>query len=259
MSGATLAEIYRYPVKGLTPERLDTAELRIGDVISGDRAYAIENGPSGFDEDDPQWLPKTKFVCWMPIPKAAALKARFEDAQSRLTIEHPRLGTTSASLEDAEGRAAIEAYVTEFLGEQAQGALRIVSAGGHSFSDVPNRVVSLINLASVDELSAEIGQRVDPLRFRGNLHLAGLDPWIEATWLNRLIAIGDTHLRVVKTTRRCLATHVDPDRGERDLDVLGTLRRLRGDLDCGVYAEVVRGGPVRPGDPVELIDETAAA
>ena len=44
-----IAAIYRYPVKGLGPNRLESAELAPGQTITGDRLYAIENGPSGFD------------------------------------------------------------------------------------------------------------------------------------------------------------------------------------------------------------------
>lgn len=259
MPAATLSEIFRYPVKGLTPHRLDEAALRVGETLANDRAYAIENGPSGFDPAAPQWFPKTKFLCWMAIPKVAQLATRFEDAGAQLTIEHPQHGRVSASLEDEAGRAEIEAYLSRFLGDAQNGPLRVLRAEGHSFSDVPIRVVSLINLASAGDLGREIGAPVDPIRFRGNLHLAGLDPWVEATWLDQTVAVGDAVLKIVKTTRRCLATHVDPARGERDLDIMGTIRRLRGDFDCGVYGEVIKAGTIRPGDRIEVLKAQAAA
>jgi uncharacterized protein len=259
MTAASLADIYRYPVKGFTPHAMDWAELRIGETLRNDRAYAIENGPSGFDPAAPQWFPKTKFLCWMAIPKVAQLHSRFEDDGAVFTVRHPAHGQVSASLGNPEGRHEIGAWLSAFLGEAQRGPLRVLQAEGHSFSDVPMRVVSLINLASAEALAAEIGAPVDPIRFRGNLHLAGLDPWVEATWLGRTVAIGETVLRIVKTTQRCLATHVDPARGERDLDIMGTIRRMRGDLDCGVYGEVVQGGTIRPGDTVKVISEAAAA
>ena len=57
----------------------------------------------------------------------------------------------------------------------------------------------------------------------------------------------------MKTIQRCLATHVDPERGVRDLDVMGAIRASRGDLDCGIYAEVVAPGAIADGDEVRLI------
>ena len=47
--------IYRYPVKGLSPERLLRAPLGVGATLPGDRLYAIENGPSGFDPQAPRY------------------------------------------------------------------------------------------------------------------------------------------------------------------------------------------------------------
>ncbi|MGB7077093.1 MAG: MOSC N-terminal beta barrel domain-containing protein, partial [Xanthobacteraceae bacterium] len=46
---AKIQAIYRYPIKGLSPERLERTALRPGQTVPGDRLYAIENGPSGFD------------------------------------------------------------------------------------------------------------------------------------------------------------------------------------------------------------------
>ena len=46
---AEIAGLYRYPVKGLSPEPLQQVALHIGQTFPADRRYAIENGPSGFD------------------------------------------------------------------------------------------------------------------------------------------------------------------------------------------------------------------
>ena len=46
---ATIEAIYRYPVKGLSPEPLPRTELERGRTVPFDRAYAIENGRSGFE------------------------------------------------------------------------------------------------------------------------------------------------------------------------------------------------------------------
>jgi uncharacterized protein YcbX len=54
---AHLASIYRYPVKGLTPERLPDVALVPGQTLPADRQYAIENGPIGFDPAAPQSFP----------------------------------------------------------------------------------------------------------------------------------------------------------------------------------------------------------
>ena len=42
---AIIHSIYRYPVKGLSPEALPRIALAPGETVPGDRLYAIENGP----------------------------------------------------------------------------------------------------------------------------------------------------------------------------------------------------------------------
>ncbi|OLK38622.1 MOSC N-terminal beta barrel domain-containing protein, partial [Xanthomonas oryzae] len=61
-SSATITGIFRYPVKGLTPEPLPRADLKVGETLRSDRRYAIENGPSGFDPSAPTWLAKPHFL-----------------------------------------------------------------------------------------------------------------------------------------------------------------------------------------------------
>ena len=125
---------------------------------------------------------------------------------------------------------------------------------GHSFSDVAKKVVSIINLASVADLETIIGAPVDPLRFRGNLYVAGWPAWHEFDLLDREIEVGNgVRLKVVKRIVRCAATDVDPATGIRDLTIPATLQRNLGHADCGVYAEVVAGGEVAVGDrPSEI-------
>lgn len=42
---AEITALYRYPIKGLTPESLPQVLLRAGQTLPADRRYAIENGP----------------------------------------------------------------------------------------------------------------------------------------------------------------------------------------------------------------------
>ena len=62
---ARITSLYRYPVKGLTPERLASVALEIGKTFPCDRIYAIENGPGRFDPGSPRHLPKINFLMLM--------------------------------------------------------------------------------------------------------------------------------------------------------------------------------------------------
>jgi uncharacterized protein len=83
---ATIAGIYRYPVKGLSPEPLARAELLPGQTLLSDRRYAIENGPSGFDPAEPKWLAKPHFLMLQRDEWLAPLRTHFDDASHVLTI-----------------------------------------------------------------------------------------------------------------------------------------------------------------------------
>src|SRR5207253_10480105 len=115
---------------------------------------------------------------------------------------------------------------------------------GHSFSDVAAKVVSIINLASVAEVENAAGAAVHPLRFRGNVYVAGWPAWAEFDLLGREVTIGPARLKIVKRIQRCAATDVDPDTGIRDLHIPTTLMRSFGHADCGIYAQVIDGGEI---------------
>ena len=242
--------IYRYPVKGLTPERLDRAALSRGQTVSADRRYAIENGPSGFDPAEPKWLAKPHFLMLQRDEWLAALQTQYDDASRVLTIRHNDAVAAQGDLETAEGRAAIERFIaTEYAG-QIKGPPKILTSPGHSFSDVARKVVSIINLASVRAIENMVGEGVHPLRFRANLYVEGWPAWHEFDLLDRTLAIGETRLKVVKRIVRCAAVNVDPDTAERDLSIPQALQRRLGHGDCGIYAEVTTGGSIAVGDAI---------
>src|SRR5688572_478085 len=176
-SRATVHSLYRYPVKGLSPESLARAELRKGGYFPGDRLYAIENGPAGFDAAAPQHQPKIKFLMLMRNERLAALRTRHDDASGTLTIEEPGRQAVRADLASGDGRLAVEAFFRRFMPNELRGPPKVLTApDGFRFTDSRRGYVSIINLASVQALEALTGAPVDPLRLRGNLHVGGLAP-----------------------------------------------------------------------------------
>jgi uncharacterized protein YcbX len=247
---AQIASLYRYPVKGLSAEPLPRVLLEVGQTLPADRRYAIENGPSGFDPLAPAWMPKSYFLMLMRNERLAGLQTHFEDRTNLLTIREGGQAAVRGDLETAEGRAAIEQFFTANFAGDLKGPPRILSGGGHSFSDVARKVVSIINLSSVGALEGLLGQPVHPLRFRANLYVSGWPAWHEFELLDRTLAVGDVRLKVVKRIVRCAAVNVDPESAARDLDIPHTLMRRFGHADCGVYAEVIAGGAVDVGDAI---------
>lgn len=247
---AVLTSIYRYPVKGLSAEALDAVTLVAGDTIPFDRAYAIENGPGRFDPDAPRHLPKISFLMLMRNGRLAGLETTFDEATRTLTICRDGRQVARGDLSTRLGRQMIEQFLAGYMASELRGPPRIVQAEGHSFSDVAEKCLHIVNLASVRELERSLDRPVDPLRFRANLYIDGQAPWSEFQWVDEEIAIGEARLKVFARTDRCEATNVDPANGARDMAIPATLARSHGNTEFGVYATVVSDGIVKMGDRV---------
>jgi len=249
---AEITGLYRYPVKGLTPEPLEMVALSPGQTLPADRRYAIENGPSGFDPAAPAWLPKTVFLMLMRDEWLAALQAQFDDDSHVLTLRENGAVAAEGNLETAEGRAAIERFFADRHAGSIKGPPRVLVSPGHSFSDVAKKVVSIINLPSLAAIENMVGFPVHPLRFRANVYVRGWPAWHEASLLGETLKIGRARLKIVKRITRCAAVNVDPELAVRDMEIPNTLMRRLGHTECGIYAEVVAGGSIGIGDTVAV-------
>jgi uncharacterized protein len=251
---AEITGLYRYPVKGLSPEPLEKVALDPGEMLPADRRYAIENGPSGFDPAAPAWLSKPHFLMLMRDQWLAALHSHFEDANHTLTIRRNGEILAQGNLETAEGRAVIERFFAKTYASDIKGPPRILTSPGHRFSDVARKVVSIINLGSLKAIENMVDAPVHPLRFRANLYVRGWPAWHEFELVGQTLAIGGARLKVVKRITRCAAVNVDPETAARDLSIPQALMRRLGHAECGIYAEVIRGGAIGVGDKV-AVDE----
>jgi uncharacterized protein len=133
---AHIQSIYRYPIKGLSPERLPRTSLEAGATVPGDRLYAIENGPSDFDPAAPRHQPKQRYLMLMRQENLARLETRYDDATQTLTVKLGGKEEARGNLATAEGRAAIEAFFTRYSADDLNGPPKVLHAPGFSFSDV---------------------------------------------------------------------------------------------------------------------------
>jgi hypothetical protein len=247
--------LYRYPVKGLTAEALEWADVEAGGCIPWDRAFALAQGDSGFDPAEPRWLQKANFMCLMKNARIAALFSFFNPRTGMLAIRAPDGDAVVENALTNAGRERIGAFLVEYLGEEARGAPRFHYIEGHSFCDQRGKVVSLINLASLRDYEAKVGARRHRRRFRANVWFSGTPAWSERDWVGQQIQLGGAVLRVTKGTTRCPATEVNPETAVRDANPVEELRGLYGHVELGVHAEVVEGGRFAVGDAIALLGD----
>ena len=205
VKSARITALYRYPVKGLSPEKMDHVAVEAGKTFPFDRAFAIENGSSGFQIETPAYLPKINFLMLMKQEKLAALDSVFDDETQMLTLSRDGHLLASGSLKSSDGRAAIERYFSENFDGDLRGKPTVLRSEGFSFSDVAEKCVSIINMESVRDLAKKIGKPVDPLRFRGNIYVDNIPAWSEFDWLENILTGSNVSLQVFSQdqTVRC--------------------------------------------------------
>lgn len=210
--------LWRYPVKSLGGEPLAVASLTLNGV-AGDRLVHVSGGARG--------------------PRGP-VTGRTRHGLLTLPVATGPDGAPVVAGHRWDSPAAHE-IVRERAGDEA----RLVADGGPSRFDVLNLLVA------TDGAVARFGH--DVRRLRPNLLLGGgIPPEAEATWPGRALAIGDALIGVHSLRQRCIVTTIDPDTGERDLDVL---RQIRVDFDGGLALNcwVIRPGVVRLGQAAELV------
>jgi uncharacterized protein len=245
-----IASLVRYPIKGLAGMALPGVRLVAGAGIPLDRAYAVENGAKRFDADNPKWLPKNHFLQLMQHERLASLGADFDETSRTLTLYRDGRQIARGALETKLGRQMIEQFLAAFVKTGLLGPPRIVSAPGHSITDIAEKALHIVNLESVRDLSRIVGAGLDPLRFRANVYVEGLPAWEERHWLGSTLSCGTATLQVFKETTRCEATSVDLETGQRGLSIPAALQRTWGHAKFGLYAKVITDGDAAPGDAI---------
>lgn len=246
-----LASIQRHPLKSHGRETLGAVTLAAGAALPWDRHWAVAHAEAKLAGGG--WLPCQTFSRGAKAPKLMAINAALDEATATLTLSHPdRPGLTFRPDDPADLPRFLDWVRPLCPPDRAQPA-GIYSAADLAMTDTDYQSVSVLSLASNADLSARMGRDLSPLRWRGNLWIDGLDPWAERAWIGRQVRIGAAVLSVEEHIVRCLATTANPETGERDADTLGALKALHGEQEFGVYAKVIEGGPIRRGDPVELL------
>lgn len=253
--------LYRYPVKGLTPEACDALTVLADGRVAGDRVLGFRF--ANCTVPDGAWSKKYDFAALVNTPGLATLGLHFDHRTQELRLSHDGSLLAKGTL-DASGRqriaAALEAYVSgleenPLLGHPERRPLRLVGDGRQPrYQDNEAGQITLHSRESLDALAAASGDAaLDEMRFRTNVVIDGVHPWAEQGWVGRTIRIGQVEFDVVKPKVRCLATHANPESGKRDVPVMQILTRAFGQQEPTFGVGMLTrgaGGEIRLGDPV---------
>ncbi len=247
----------RFPIKGLSGQILDSVTLEAGHGFPGDRKFGFARPNSGFDPANPKPLPKGKFYMLARDASLALLGTEYDEDTGMLSLTADDI-SGRFDIGTAAGKQEASQFLKAYLSLPDEENPQLYEASPHRFTDVSvdsaemMNAVSIINVDSVDAFARQIGQAVDPRRFRGNIQISGLAPFAELDMVGQEITVGSARLKIVRRTRRCPATEVNLETGERDMKTPRLLREHYSHMDMGVYAEVVQGGVLSVGGAVEL-------
>ena len=212
----TVGALWRYPVKTLAGERLDTAELTFNGIV-GDRIVHVR-GPEG---------------------------VRTSRRHHNLLGLHATLGPDGEPLVDGQ----------PWNSPEILGRVRAAAGGDATLAryDGPERFDILPLLVATDGAISSFGR--DVRRLRPNIVIDGVDGMDEIGWPGAELHIGDTVIALDSRRGRCPMTTVDPDTLAVDRSVLkDIITRFDGKL--ALNADVLRPGTIRVGDPVQLVRPT---
>ena len=227
-----LAEIWRYPVKSMAGESLVEAELTSSGV-EGDRIVQVRLGGRPGDPLGEQ------IVTARSRPRLLGHRARL-DAGGEVRVD---------------GRPWDDPAVAADVERAAGAGARLVRAElvHERFDILPLLVMTDGAIETISEASLAAGSvETDRRRFRPNLLIGGVPGLAERGWEGRRLRVGEVVVALADLRGRCVMTTFDPDTLEQEPRVLRTVAARTGGV-LGLNAEVVRGGRVRVGDPVELL------
>lgn len=223
---ASVAEVWRYPVKSMAGERLSSCEVAATGVV-GDRRWALVDGspnragkPLTIREDD----------------RLMTYRARFADGRAEVLT--PRGDV-----------ALIDSSLVSRLASETSRPLTLRELEGANFDDSP---ILVVNLATVASFGVEAGMDVDHRRFRANFYVDGLAPEEELAWIGGRVAVGEAELEVVSRCERCVVITKDPDTTATTPELLRILTQTR-ETCMGVYCRVTRPGRVAQGDQIHVV------
>lgn len=286
MEIGTVLELWRYPVKSMRGERLESAEVGARG-IHGDRAYALIDHASGHvasakrprlwgrlldcraemlpapcPEDQPGAVDIT-------LPDGRTVRAGEAEADEALT---DLLGRAVHLTAQAPDQATIERYWPSVAGLARRGGVTANEIGqgappGTFFDYAPLHLLTTASLAYLRQLYP--GGDVTASRFRPNLLIAPTENvagFAENGWVGHALTIGETvRLRITDPTPRCIVPTLPQAGGPRDTGILRAIAwhnrppvpALGGATlpSLGVYAIVEQSGAIRRGDQVRWAPE----
>ena len=258
---ATISSINYCPVKSVSFQTIDTCKIKKNIGIVGDRIFAFakdldfdqvklfEKSP---DERKGKW---NKVLTLKNSPALNKYNFVFEDKKLTLTLKNKEILTID--INQLGDRQALSNKITE-LEDSLKQPVILMNNRDFPFFDtsISNKVdfinsVSLLNIQSVNDFQKKIDKKVEISRFRGNICIDGIKPWVEREWIGKIIKINNVSFKVEKNIPRCVAINLKPTTDDNSLNLLQSLKKTYNHFEMGIYLTALNDGNVEIGNKIE--------
>ena len=224
--------LWRYPVKSMAAEALDAVDVS-WHGLAGDRRWAFVR--DGLERSGFPWL---------------TLRQRADMRHYRPAFVDAARPDTSATIVRTPSGAGLDVVDPKLAAELCADGARVIRLERGAFDSFP---LSLITTATIAAIGDHVGLALDAQRFRPNLLVEAdsAEPFVEDSWLGRVLRIGTTRMRVDARDGRCVVITIDPATSEREPAILRAVARER-DGKLGVYGSTVSPGRIALQDAVAI-------
>ena len=247
---ATVNHLYIYPVKGLPGVAQEEVEVQPGRGLNSDRRFALSKIPVS-EQDDlllQKWQPwETCYVLKQNICLAKLKMISYDTESTQLQLALNGKVWSGSLGSDYDQRS-----LAEFIATSLHIKASILDSKMMPLWDWGLQApLSLINLNSIRTIAKHLEMALDQRRFRCNIMIDGLEPWLEHSWpVGSQFEIGSCGLEVIREIPRCSTTRINPETAINDANVPATILKMVGHTNCGLGIRVVSEGLIRIGDQI---------
>jgi uncharacterized protein YcbX len=274
----SLASLWRYPIKSMMGEELNSAIITDNGIL-GDRSYALldlETDKIVSAKNPKKWpeifsfharyieapaLEKELPPVWITLPDGRIIRTDQADAEQQLSIALKRaIGLRNKAAQ----HASLEQYWPEYEGESTEISDETISVAADDGSFFDYASLHILTTASLTKLQQIYpGGRFEARRFRPNLVIATPAEqigFVENDWVGKTLTIDGVKLLVTDPCPRCVMPTLAQGDLAKDAKILRTISENTVHVpfagkalpSIGVYAQVIQPGEIRRGSMVMI-------
>ena len=258
----SISSINYCPVKSISFQTIKSCEIRNNIGIVGDRIFAFSKG---LDFNQAQLFEKKlderrgKWNKILTLKNSPCLnKYNFLLDNNKLTLTQRDKEIIAINSDEISEYELLSNKILE-LEKSLQKPLFLMKNKDIPFFDtsISNKTVlthsiSFLNNKSIEDFEKKMSQTIEPQRFRGNIHVDGMEAWEERNWIGKIIEINNISFKVEKNIPRCVAINLTPNTDDNSLDLLKSLKKTYNHFDMGVYLTALDNGQLNIGNNVSV-------